>query len=154
MTRGTPVGPGTMVELKFSLRLADGQVVDSTGDKSARFVVGDGNLLPGFERVMYGLTAGEQREFLINPEQGFGVRNPENVQHMPRSSFGSDMTLSKGLVVSFSDQGNGELPGVITRLLDDTVEVDFNHPLAGMSIRFDVEIISVDQVSNEIIRTS
>jgi len=146
----TPVGPGTKVEIRFSLKLADGQVVDSTGDNAASFVVGDGSLLPGFERAMFGMLEGEAKSFDF--ENGFGERNDENVQRMPRTQFASDMKLEEGLIVSFADQEKTELPGVVTKVSELIVEVDFNHPLAGKNLIFDVEIIDVQQITNDIIR--
>jgi FKBP-type peptidyl-prolyl cis-trans isomerase SlpA len=146
----TPVGPGTKVEIRFSLKLADGHVVDATGDNAASFEVGDGSLLPGFEQAMFGMLEGEASSFDI--EDGFGEHNEENVQRVPRTQFASDMKLEEGLIVSFADQQKTELPGVVTNVGELVVEVDFNHPLAGKRLIFDVEIIDVQQMTNDIIR--
>jgi FKBP-type peptidyl-prolyl cis-trans isomerase SlpA len=146
----TPVGPGTKVEVRFSLKLTDGHVVDSTGDNAASFVVGDGSLLPGFEQAMFGMVEGQASSFEI--EDGFGEHNEDNVQRMPRTQFASDMKLAEGLIVSFADQQKTELPGVVTNVSELIVEVDFNHPLAGKKLIFDVEIIGVQQITNDIIR--
>ncbi len=138
------VGPGTQVTLHFSIKMADGAQVDSTFDGApATFSVGDGNLLPGFEQVLMGLCAGDEGEFPISPEQGFGQRNPNNMQDIPRASFDADMELEEGLMVSFADAQQAELPGVIAELTDDVVKVDFNHPLAGRDLVFAVKIIAV-----------
>lgn len=147
-----PVGPGTRVELRFSLTLQDGEVIDSTGEKTAVFVVGDGNLLPGFERAMFGLRAGDSERLFIEAAQGFGEPRSENVQRIKRSQFPADMALSEGLIVSFADQQDAELPGVVTDITEDLVEVDFNHPLAGKNLYFEVDIVAVEQVSDEILR--
>jgi FKBP-type peptidyl-prolyl cis-trans isomerase SlpA len=140
------------VILYFSIRLDTGELVDSTGDNPAVFMVGDGNLLPVFERAIFGLTAGTSTSLTVTAEQGFGPSRAENVQMMKRSDFDSDIKLSEGLIVSFADRQKTELPGVVKRILGDVIEVDFNHPLAGRDIMFDVEIVSVEQVSNEIMR--
>lgn len=147
-----PVGPGTKVVLGFSLALEDGEVIDSTGDKTAEFIVGDGNLLPGFERAMFGLKAGDRTRLFIEAAHGFGESKPENIQRIKRSQFSPGMTLSEGLIVSFADQHNAELPGVICGISEDLVEVDFNHPLSGKNLYFDVDIVAVEQVSDEILR--
>ena len=152
MADKTPIGPGTRVHLRFSLSLESGQLVDSTGTAGASFVVGDGNLLPGFERAMYGLHAGESRTLTIEKAHGFGEVNQENIQRLPRTSFDRDIKPEPGLVVSFADQQQTELPGVVREVRGDMVEVDFNHPLAGKNLLFEVDIISVEQVSNEITR--
>ena len=138
------VGPGVTVSLHFSLTLDDGGVVDSNfDDKPASFTVGDGKLLPGFEKALFGLQAGDRRQLYIPPEQGFGQRNPNNLQTIPRSAFQSEITPVEGLVVSFADAAGGEMPGVIKQVGQDEVVIDFNHPLAGRTITFDVHILDV-----------
>lgn len=137
------IGPDREVTLHFALKLDNGDVVDSTFDKKpATFKVGDGNLLPGFEQAIYGLKAGDKRSLSISPEQGFGQGNPQNVQVMPRSQF-QDMELSEGLLVIFNDAANAELPGVVKTFDDNQVTIDFNHPLSGKALSFEVEIIEV-----------
>ena len=137
------IGEGTRVTLHFSVALLDGSVVDSTKDKDpAVFVVGDGNLLPGFERALFGLRAGDRRSIYLQAEQAFGERNEQNVQRMPKDRFEA-MDLNKGVVVSFTDPGGGELPGVVKDIGDNYVMIDFNHPLAGTDLTFEVEIINV-----------
>ncbi len=140
------IGPDKEVTLHFALGLEMGELVDSTFDKKpATFKVGDGNLLPGFEQQLYGLKAGDKRTLQIAPEQGFGQVNPQNVQVMPRSQF-AGMELSEGLMVSFQDAARTELPGVVKTFDDNQVTVDFNHPLAGKTLTFEVEIIDVKPV--------
>lgn len=140
------IGPDKEVTLHFALKLANGDVVDSTFDKSpATFKVGDGNLLPGFEAALFGFKAGDKRSLQIEPENAFGQPNPQNVQVMPRSQF-ADMELSEGLLVIFNDAANAELPGVVKAFDDAQVTIDFNHPLSGKTLSFDVEIIEVRAV--------
>jgi FKBP-type peptidyl-prolyl cis-trans isomerase SlpA len=140
----TTVGPETTVTLFFEIRLENGDVVDSNFNaKPATFTVGDGNMLVGFEAAMFGLTAGERKVLTIAPEQGFGMPNPSNIHKIDRSQF-DGMDLEPGLVVSFQDP-TGELPGVVKSFNDRSVEVDFNHPLSGQSLQFEVEIIDVTQ---------
>ena len=138
-----PIGPATRVSLHFALRLQNGDVVDSNFDGNpATFTVGDGNLLPAFERRLFGLRSGEQAEYLIPPEDAFGQPNPSNVQRFSRSQFvGTE--LAEGLVISFADAQKAELPGVIKAFDDNEVTVDFNHPLAGHSLLFSVQIVDV-----------
>lgn len=140
------IGPDKEVTLHFALKLANGDVVDSTFDKQpATFKVGDGNLLPGFEAALFGFKAGDKRSVQVEPENAFGQPNPQNVQIMPRSQF-QDMELSEGLLVIFNDAANTELPGVVKAFDDAQVTIDFNHPLAGKTLSFDVEIIAVKPV--------
>lgn len=137
------IGPDRQVTLHFALKLENGDVVDSTFDKQpATFKVGDGNLLPGFEVALYGFKAGDKRSLQIEPENAFGQPNPQNVQVMPRGQF-QDMELSEGLLIIFNDAANAELPGVVKAFDEQQVTIDFNHPLAGKTLNFEVEIIEV-----------
>jgi len=143
MTEDVRIGPDKQVTLHFALNLENGDVVDSTFDKKpATFKVGDGNLLPGFEAALFGLKAGDKRTLQVEPEHGFGQPNPQNVQVMPRSQF-EGMELSEGLLVIFNDAANTELPGVVKAFDDSQVTIDFNHPLAGKTLSFQVDIIEV-----------
>jgi FKBP-type peptidyl-prolyl cis-trans isomerase SlpA len=137
------ISQNTEVTLHFALHLENGDTVDSTFDKSpATFKVGDGNLLPGFEAALFGFKAGDKRTVTVQPENAFGQPNPQNVQIMPRSQF-EGMELSEGLLVIFNDAANTELPGVVKAFDAAQVTVDFNHPLAGKTLSFEVEILSV-----------
>lgn len=136
------IGDGMEVTLHFTVKLEDETVIDSTRDKApATFQVGDGNLPPGFETPLKGMTDGETGRFTITPEHGFGQHNPQNVQRLPRDQF--DDELEVGTMMSFTDPGGGELPGVIAEIDERHVDVDFNHPLAGRTLTFEVEVIEV-----------
>lgn len=137
------IGAGKKVTLHFSIALADGQLIDTTRERPepAEFTVGDGSLLPGFESAILGLRAGDRRSVFIDASRGFGEWNPDNQQVFTRVQF-SHLTLEEGMIISFADKG-GELPGVIKTFDDDTVTVDFNHPLAGRDLVFEVDIIRV-----------
>lgn len=138
------IGADTRITLYFSVSLEDGEVIDSNFDKSsATFTVGDGNFLPGFEKALFGLKAGDKRSISMPPKEAFGEMNAENIKVLQRHTFEGDLTLEEGLLVSFQT-GDGELPGLITKVRDDWVEVDFNHPLAGRTLNFQVHILSVE----------
>tara|TARA_B110000003_G_C16443199_1_gene454878 strand:- start:335 stop:775 length:441 start_codon:yes stop_codon:yes gene_type:complete len=133
---------GMSVTLHFSLVLEDGHIIDSNFESEpATFSVGDGNLLPGFESTLMGLVNGDEREFTIPPEQAFGQHNPQNVQAVERGNFDQE-ELELGAMFSFQN-GDGELPGVIVDVDDNDVMIDFNHPLAGKNIIFQVKIIDI-----------
>jgi len=134
----------TRVELNFSLKLDDGQVVDSNfSDPPVSFEVGDGKLLPGFESRLYGLSSGEEAVFLISANDAFGPYNEENIQVFNLDQFSEQDDLQLGLVINFVDAANGEVPGVIKEITNDKVHVDFNHPLAGRDLTFEVKIHAV-----------
>lgn len=139
------VAESSKVTFHFSLSLDDGEIIDSTFDKSpATLTVGDGSLLPGYEACLLGLKAGEKTSFLVGPDKGFGQHNPDNVQHFKRKDFEADIELAEGMIISFADASGAEVPGVVKSYDDKDVEVDFNHPLAGRDVTFRVEIIDVE----------
>ncbi len=139
------IGPKTRVTLNFALRLADGRLVDGTFERTdpVVFSIGDGSLLEHFEQLLFGLAAGSRETFTLSPEQGFGVHNPENVQVLPRDKFPQSQDLVPGLMLSFENAGQ-ELPGVVTEVNGDQITIDFNHPLAGQALEFEVEILNVE----------
>ena len=140
-----PVSEGTRVFLNFSVSLEDGSEVDSNfGADPVDFVVGDGSLLPGFERRLFGMAAGERQIFTVAPEDAFGQPNDNNVQCLPRDQFDDSADLEIGLVFSFADAAGGELPGMVIAFDDGEVTVDFNHPLSGRTILFDVLVHRVE----------
>ncbi|NRP58499.1 peptidylprolyl isomerase [Marinobacterium sp. xm-d-564] len=133
---------GRKVTMHFAIKLTDGQIVDSNFEGApVEFEVGDGNIPEGFEAALTGLKVGDHLDLTIDPERGFGQHNPSNIQTMKRSDF-KDMELEPGLVISFQEPG-GELPGVIVEFDDERVEVDFNHPLAGKTILFEVQVLNI-----------
>jgi len=139
--------PGTQVTLHFSLLLADGREVDTTRrGKPVTCVIGDGNLPPAFEQVLLGLQPADDAQFEIAASDAFGPRREENLRWFPKSRF-AGMELEPGLVVSFAEPG-GELPGVVAVIGEESVQVDFNHPLAGQDLVFDVSIIAVGDHSS------
>lgn len=138
------VSESTKVTLNFALYLEDGSEVDSNfGQAPATFVVGDGSLLPGFERALFGLRPGDEGEFVILPENGFGQPNDNNIQVVDREHF-DEAELEQGMVFSFADAAGGEVPGVVVDFDNDEVTVDFNHPLSGRTITFKVHIHNVE----------
>jgi FKBP-type peptidyl-prolyl cis-trans isomerase SlpA len=148
------VGPGRQITLHFALKLEDGQVVDSNFNGTpATFVIGDGNLPQGFEQAIFGLSEGDQGSYRIPPVNAFGMPNPENIREFARDSFASDLALEEGLVVSFADAANTELAGVVKSVTESHVEVDFNHPLAGKDLLFEVQILAIQALTSETLTT-
>ncbi|EKF74487.1 peptidyl-prolyl isomerase [Alcanivorax hongdengensis A-11-3] len=143
-------GPQMQVTLHFAVRLMDGTEMDSTfGGEPASFVWGDESLLPGFESAIRGLKAGDKRSVFIDAKKGFGEYNEQNVQHFTRDTFAQHDELNPGMVLSFADAAGAELPGVIAKVDDEWVTVDFNHPLAGRDLTFEVEIVQVERHAPE-----
>lgn len=145
----TQIHENSTVTLHFALRLQDGEVVDSTFEKApATLTVGDGNLPEGFEKHLLGLSVGDRRTVNVAPEDAFGQFNPSNLQSFKRDQFAQAGDLESGVVVSFQDASGSELPGVVSEIKGELVVVDFNHPLAGKELEFEVEILNIEATNN------
>lgn len=133
------------VLMHFDLKLEDGSAADSTrvNNKPAKLVMGDGSLTDNFERCLLGLKEGDKKSFTLAPEDAFGMPNPDNIYHLERSRFELEEGVQEGMIIGFSQPDGSELPGIIRSVAGDSVTVDFNHPLAGQTVIFDVEILAV-----------
>jgi len=139
------ISPGSRVRMHYTITLADGTVADSTREgEPLEFTMGDGTLIEGLELALYGLKTGEQQTVTLEPRQTFGYPDPDNVHKLPRSEFPAGMTPEEGQIVAFSTPSGEAIPGAIMEVNDEEVTVDFNHPLAGHEIRFDVEILAIE----------
>lgn len=139
------IGPGCRVRLHFSILLEDGTTVDSTeGGDPWEVAMGDGTLAQGLELAIYGLSAGDRQSIRIGPREGFGFPEEDRVHILDRAEFPNDMDLREGVIVGFSTPAGDDVPGAILAVEEDKVTVDFNHPLAGHEIVFDVEILAVE----------
>ncbi|MFQ3206416.1 MAG: FKBP-type peptidyl-prolyl cis-trans isomerase SlpA [Glaciecola sp.] len=139
------IGDNCEVILHFDLKLSDGSAADSTrvNNKPAKMVMGDGSLTKNFEDCLRGLAAGDRKSFLLNADDAFGMPNPDNIYYVDRTKFNADTPVEEGMIIAFAQPDGSELPGVIRSIAGQSVTVDFNHPLAGQSVTFDVEIIEV-----------
>ncbi|MDW6003134.1 FKBP-type peptidyl-prolyl cis-trans isomerase [Vibrio mangrovi] len=134
------------VTFHFTIKLKDGSVADSTHQmgKPAKLVIGDGSLSDNFEQCLLGLQAGDQRTIELKAEDAFGLPNPDNIHYMDRTKFAGEVQLEVGVIMAFSGPDGAEIPGIITAIEGESVTVDFNHPLAGQDVIFDVEILAVE----------
>ncbi len=141
------IGENSEVVINFTLTLADGTVVDASEENEPmQLRMGDGSLIDGLEQTLYGMKAGDHQCVSINPRDGFGFPDETNFHEMSRSEFDQDINLEPGLIIGFSTPADDEIPGTIKEIKGDTVLVDFNHPLAGHEIIFEVEVLSVSRV--------
>jgi FKBP-type peptidyl-prolyl cis-trans isomerase SlpA len=140
------ISQDSAVTLHFTIKLSDGSVADSTHNmgKPAKFIIGDGSLSENFEKCLVGLTSGDNKAIELKAVDAFGMPNPDNVHHMDRAKFVGDSEVEVGTIMAFSGPDGMEIPGIITDIAGDSVTVDFNHPLAGQDVTFEVEILEVE----------
>ncbi|KAA8731246.1 peptidylprolyl isomerase [Acinetobacter qingfengensis] len=145
----TRIEDGARVELHFSVAIEDGVEIDNTRSRiePVNLVIGDGNLLPGFEKALFGLRAGDRRTVHLPPSEAFGEWNMENVQRFDTVKF--EQRPEVGQMIEFEDKSKSSLFGVVKSIDDNITEIDFNHPLAGKNITFEVEIFKVTPVGQQ-----
>lgn len=139
-----------VVGLEYTLRLDNGQVVDhSEGRGPLQFLQGHGHIIPGLEKELYGMGLGEEKQIVVSPEEGYGQRTPDAVQELPRSAFPQDAEIEPGMAVQLVDQAGQPHMAFVEEVRDDAVLLDLNHPLAGETLHFEVEVATLRQATEE-----
>lgn len=139
----------TVASFHYTLTSPDGQVIDSSrGREPLLYLHGVGQIVPGLEKAMAGRVAGDSFQVVVPASEGYGESNPEMLQAVPRAAFPQDIEIQPGM--QFEAQGPMGPITVVVRSVDaDTVTIDANHPLAGMPLHFDIEIVEVREASVE-----
>lgn len=141
----TRIGPGSRVTLHLALTLADGTEALSTfGEEPLSCVMGDGTLSEGLELALYGLRAGDTEALELGPGQAYGLPDADLIQTLPRSDFPADLEPEPDHVLAFTTPSGEETGGRVIEVREDEVEVDFNHPLAGLTLHLRAEILRVE----------
>ena len=142
----TVIAPNSWVEMHIDIRLKDGSIAESTLTigKPMRFQMGTDVFSQKLETGLLGLKVGDKKKIMLLPEEAFGVPHPANIYQLPKKRFSQmEGELEIGSIIMFSGIDRAERPGIIRALTDTEATVDFNHPLAGQVVLFDVEIVSV-----------
>lgn len=145
----TQVQRGSFLTLHYRLAGADGRVVvDTFAAQPATLSLGQGQLAPAMESRLVGLAEGARAVFELSPGEAFGERNPQRVQRIPRRLLDElgdpEARYTVGDVVSFpAPDGQGAFAGTVHEVGDDWLLLDFNHPLAGRAVTFEVQIVGV-----------
>lgn len=132
------------VRVHYTGKLADGQVFDSSeGKEPIEFTLGQGQLIPGFEKGLVDMKVSEKKTINIPKEEAYGEPRPELIQEVPKTQLPPEITPEVGMgLVSRNPEGQ-EMNLVITDVKDDAIVVDANHPLAGKDLTFDLEVVEI-----------
>jgi len=142
----------TVPSVTYTL-VVDGEVVDmAEKEKPLSFIQGIGMMVPGFEKNLEGMSAGEEYKFTLQPEEAYGPYDENAVVDLPISTFTVDGEVKKdllniGQVVPMQDQNGNPLNGTVMEVSDEKVKMDFNHMLAGKELNFTGEIIDVREAT-------
>ncbi len=138
-----------VVSFHYTLKDTEtGKVIESSkeGGQPVVFMVGAGEIIPGLERRMMGMKTGETKSIEVPPEEAYGPRNPELIQKAPREYF-QNIPLQEGLPLQAQTPEGRTISMTVLEFDDETVTVDLNHPLAGKTLTFDVEIVSIREAT-------
>jgi len=151
MSDTNSIGDDKVVSLDYTLRLDDGEVIDSSsGREPLEFIQGQGQIIPGLEKELYGMEVGDEKAVTVTPEDGYGERQDDRVQTIPRQAFPDDMELEEGMQVRLQDSNSGQVyEAFVEEIHPDNVTLDFNHPLAGETLHFDVKIAGVREATDD-----
>ncbi len=139
------VTKGDTVKVHYVGRLADGEVFDSSRERNEPFIfiIGEEMVIPGFEAAVIGMAVGEKKTVTIAPVDGYGERQEEFVLTVRRNQFPPDAQVEIGACFDLSDGMGRSVPAVITAISGEEVTLDANHPLAGKTISFEIELIEI-----------
>jgi FKBP-type peptidyl-prolyl cis-trans isomerase SlpA len=138
------VAPDSLVTLHYRIALGDDtELISTFAHTPATIQLGGGELAPTLEACLDGIAVGERHVFMLEPGQAFGPHNPELVRRVARQTLPAEVEPEVHGLIEFSAPDGHKYSGLVREMDDDMVLVDFNHPLAGKHIRFEVEIIGI-----------
>ena len=141
----TQAKPGTTVSIHYTGTLADGTTFDSSdGRDPLTFQMGEGQIIPGLEAALSGMSVGEETTVTIPPEEAYGTHNPEAIQQVPREAVPEHIPLDLGTRLQVQTPDGRAMPVVVTEVTEEQVTLDANHPLAGKDLTFAVEVVGVE----------
>jgi FKBP-type peptidyl-prolyl cis-trans isomerase SlyD len=137
------------VLIHYKVANAAGELLDSSeADEPLAYIHGQGDIVPGLESALLGKSAGDKVQVVVSPEQGYGEHEPSKVQTVPRDAFDADATIEPGMRFQ-AESEDGDVIVTVTQVNEDEVTIDANHPLAGQTLHFDVEVVSVRKATAE-----
>lgn len=143
------VQDGVVVTMEYTLTV-DGEVLDtSDGVGPLQFLAGYDNIVPGLEREMIGMKIGDEKKVVVSPAEGYGEFEADAFMEVPRSDFPADMELEEGLELSVTDEDGASRYARVDKISDETIQLDFNHPLAGIELHFDVKVTALREPTEE-----
>ena len=144
------VADGLVVSLDYTLRLDDGETIDtSTDQEPLEFLQGRGHIIPGLEQALYGMAVDDQKDVVVEPADGYGEQDPDAFELVDRDVFPPDLDLRPGIGLRMRDGSGQALEAYVADVRPDGVLLDFNHPLAGETLYFQVRIAALRPATGE-----
>jgi len=144
------IADGHVVEFNYTLTDSNGSVLDSSeGHGPMPYIHGKRNIVPGLEKQMTGKMVGDKFQVTVEPSEGYGIRMEELVRSFPKSDFEEAQSLEIGAQFQVQDNNGNVFMVEVVKIEDDQVVLDGNHPLAGVTLHFDVEIKSIREATEQ-----
>ena len=141
---------GHYISVEYTGTLGNGEVFDSSkGRQPLEIHMGAGELIKGFESQLMGMALNEKKVFTLSPEDAYGQRNNDMMQSIPRSEVPSDMDVEVGMIVGLVTPEGNRVPARVVRLDDEQLTMDLNHPLAGESLTFEIEVVGISSTPTQ-----
>jgi len=141
------VKKGDVVDIEYTGKLSDGKVFDtSKGREPLKFKVGDGELLPEFEKAVVGMKLNEEKTFTISAKDAYGERDENLVRTFPRAFLPPDFNAKEGMQIVLQDKEGNKIPAIIKSIDEKNVVLDLNHPLAGQDLTFDIKVVKIEKM--------
>jgi peptidylprolyl isomerase len=138
------VKSGDLVRVHYTGTLEDGSQFDSSvGRAPLEFTVGAGQMIAGFDAGVVGMVVGEKKTILIDPDHGYGQKDPTAIIEFPSSNIPEGMTVEIGMKLNLQNQYGQPVPVVVMEVKEEVIIMDANHFLAGKDLTFDVEIVEI-----------
>lgn len=143
LTPGEVVKEGALVSIEYTLRDEKGELIESNvGQTPMSYIHGAGQIVPGLENALAGLKVGAQKNVSIAPEDGYGPVDPQGFQEVPRDRVPAEAQEPGAMLMTQGPQGQ-PIPIRIHEVREKTVVIDFNHPLAGKTLNFEVKVLDI-----------
>lgn len=139
-----PIEDGKKVKFDYTLTVNEQTIETTSTSQPLEYVHGAGTIIPGLEKELMGMRTGESKRITIAPQDAYGVVLPEAIKEVPKANFPADFQYQVGSVIQLQDPEGNAYPGIVWEIKEDVVVVNFNHPLAGQTLIFEVKIVSVD----------
>jgi len=144
------VADDIVVSLDYTLRLDDGEIIDSSDSRGPlQFLQGRGQIIPGLEQALYGMAVGEEKDVVVEPADGYGVRDPDASQVLPHDVFPPDLELEPGLGLRMRDPAGRAIIAYVDEVRSEGVLLNFNHPLAGETLYFRAKVADLRAATEE-----
>jgi len=139
---------GDQVKVHYRGTLSDGTEFDNSFEKDPlEFTIGEGQIIPGFENAVVGMGEGEQKEFTVSPEEGYGDYNDEGKIEVERANLPEDINPEMGMMLQVTTPDNQVVHVTVVDLDENKVTLDANHPLAGKDLHFEIQLMEVQEAS-------